>query len=381
MPLPTLTLRPAPSSSPQFGKAAWSCGSLTPEAAWRGGLATVAARAAGGPQDLAKVMVAGEILQDPSAMPGATGPESPDTWLHRIRAAYAPGASVLFYARDLPRHDRALFEILLSAAGPVFADSGLSRRDVDVELFYGDYRATPGGIHREYCANSHFVLAGRKFMHFWSGDDWIPAGTERDHAGGPVGDSEEEYLPSLGVESVSAHGTALPAGPGELFEWGNGVWHVGETDAGPALAINLARYMSSFDPGESAFRLDAGPDGEVVPDWLAAYRAYRTDDLTADSALAAASAYGIPGAEPDRAIAGVPSPTRVTATTHAPLLWCRDGDELLVATHGRARRFPARNAPWLREFAALPVGAATTVPNGAEPLATWLAVHSALSAA
>ena len=33
---------------------------------------------------------------------------------------------------------------------------------MDAEIFYGDYRCTPGGIHREACSNTHFVLAGVK---------------------------------------------------------------------------------------------------------------------------------------------------------------------------------------------------------------------------
>ncbi|MEU8589456.1 hypothetical protein AB0C59_21010 [Streptomyces sp. NPDC048664] len=381
MTLPTLSLEPSlsPTPSPRFGKAAWTCASLTPETAWRGGLTAVAARAAGGPDDLAKVMVAGEVAGDPEAMPGALGPESHDEWLRRIREANGPGASILFYARDLARHDRTLFEVLLSAAGPVFAGSGLSRREVDVELFCGQYRATPGGIHREYCANNHFVLAGRKFMHFWTGDDWIPDGTERDHADGPVGESDEEYLPSLRVEAVSAHGDALSAGPGEVFGWANGVWHVGETDDGPALAINLARYMSSFDPDESAFRLEAEADGRVAPGWLDAYRSYLAVDKGADEALAMASAYGIPGADPG--LPAVPPPARVVSLTHAPLLWCADGEGVLVATHGRSRRFPADRVRWVREFAALGAGEECAVPDGAQGLASWLVTHSALSAA
>jgi hypothetical protein len=379
MPFSPMSLSPSPSPSRHFGKATWSPGSLTAEAAWRGALAAVSAKLKGGPEDLAKVMVAGETVAATDVLPGALGDEGREEWLSRIREAHIPGASILFYARDLTRYDRGLFEMLLSAGGAVFHQFGLSRHEVDVELFYGEYQATPGGIHREFCANNHFVLVGRKAMYFWIGDDWIPDAAERDHAGGPVGEAQEEYLQSVAVDSVSSHGIALWAGAGEVFNWANGVWHVGMTDSGPALAINLARYMSSFDVDEAPFSIQADTDGRVTTDWLDGYRSYLADRKDAAAALAFASAYGMPGASPDREAALAPE--HVASPTHAPVLWCRDSENVLVATHGRSRRFPAESVRWLGEFASMRAGEERAVPDGAQELASWLIANSALVAA
>lgn len=379
MPLPAIVFNDSLDHSGYFGAAQWACDSLTPAAAWRGALNTVEAHHRGASTGLAKVMVAGEIVAGREAMPRTDGSEDFEQWFGRVAGASEPGASILFYARDLPRYDRTLYEILLSASGVVFDKFGLSRREVDIELFCGDYRVTPGGIHREYCANNHFVLAGKKNMHFWTDGDWIPPDAERKGAGGPVGDAEEEYLPEVALDAAAPYGTALPATGGEVFNWSNGVWHVGETD-GLALAINLARYMSSFDADEPAFFLAATDAGQVTAEWLAAYRSFLAVRTDAAEALAIASGFGIPGADPVRTAAPC---RRVRSVTHAPVLWCAADDGALVATHGRAQRFDRTVLGWLDEVGRLPVGAECRVPAGTETerLACWLVANSALEAA
>jgi hypothetical protein len=375
--LPQLTIRPRPSQSPNFGLADWTCAELTPAVAWNAALASVRAMLAGCASDLAKVMVDGEIVKDPADLPGA-GDRTHDDWFARIRAAAGPEASILFYARDMPRHDRRFFEILLAAASGLFPTFGLARRPVDMELFCGRYGATPGGIHREFCANNHLVLAGRKVMHFWDGDGWIPPDVERDHFDGPVGEADEEYLSSVAIESVARYGAGLPARAGEMFNWANGVWHVGESRES-ALALNFARYMSSFDVGEEGFTPQFGADGRVDTDWLTAYQEFLTGEHAPDGALAIASCFGIAGAEPSETDQA--RPAVVTRTTPAPLLWCPDGPDVLVATHGRVRRFALAEAASIEEIGGLGPGKQLTVRAGVKELVAWLVANSALTAA
>ncbi|MFC8538816.1 hypothetical protein ACFUJY_33535 [Streptomyces sp. NPDC057249] len=358
----------------------WESGTITPEAVWKGVVGAVRAVLGGDDQrELIKITVGEEVLTDHALMPDPDGGESPDEWLGRMRQKFGADTPVLLYARELPSHDRELYELLLSAMGrPVFEKYGLVRGNIDIEVFLGDYKATPGGIHREQCGNSHFVLQGRKYMHFWHGDEWIPDSVDWRAAEGMNAIDPEEYLPSLDVPSVVDRGTSLLAGAGEFFTWDPGTWHVAET-VGPAFAFNIARYTKSFVPGEGSYPVVATADGRVGDRWLSGYRDFLGGTDRA-SALASASAYGMAGAEPDRT--APPVVERVAVASNAPRLWCETPDGALVATHGRSRAFPATVLPWLADLAALPFGAEIPVPADAETtaLARFLVTQGALRA-
>lgn len=377
MTMPTMTLTIDRYREHDYSVANWECAALTPEVAWRGGLRALQAHLDGAESGLAKVMISGAIVTDLAVIPKTDGSENYTEWFYRIQPTTAPEAPVLFYARGLPAYDRHLFEVLLSAVGPVFSAFGLSRNEVDIELFCGRYGATPGGIHREFCSNNHFVLDGQKFMHFWHGDEWMPRSIERDNALGPVGDADEEYLTELDVDSVITHATSLKAGKGQLFSWKNGIWHVGETK-GLALALNLARYMSSFDPSEKPLLLEYADDGQVTLGWLNRYQEFLDSDVTKDAALALASSFGIHGAQPSGCANNIPLTLR--RRTHAPVLWCSLEDDLLVGTHGASRRFPRTAVSWLSALCRQPVGSPHPVlaDSAVEQLAGWLIANSAV---
>lgn len=328
-------------------------------------------------RELMKITVGGEVLSDRSVMPAPDGLESPDQWLTRMQQKFGAETPILLYARELAAHDRNLFELLLSAFGrSVFEEHGLVRGNIDIEVFLGEYAATPGGIHREQCGNSHFVLQGRKYMHFWHGEEWIPTSVEWRAAEGTNAIDPEEYLPSLSVPSVLDRGISLIASAGEFFTWDPGTWHVAET-VGPAFAVNIARYTRSFVAGEGTYPFVAAPDGRVSAMWLAGYQNFLGGEDAA-SALAVASAYGLLGAEPARAAAG--DPRRVAVGSHAPRLWHESQGTVLVATHGKSSSFPTSVLPWLVGLAWLPVGAECDVPGNRDTvnLARFLTVNGAL---
>lgn len=358
-----LTIVKAPDSGHTTRVEGWECPELTPELAWKAVLGVVRAVVAGDDQrELLKISVGGQVVTtDTAMMPAPDGTGGPEAWLAGIQRRHPAGTPVYLYARELAAHDRDMFEVLLSALGAVFEQHGLVQGNIDIEAFLGDYRATPGGIHREQCGNSHFVLLGRKYMHFWHGEDWIPASVDRQQAAGMTAIDPEEYLPSLSVATVLDHGTSLLAGAGEFFTWDPGTWHVGET-IGHAFAVNIARYTKSFVAGEGSYPFPTS-DGCVSPEWLEGYRAFLGPGFDAPAALARASAYGLDGPEPQYPPAGDLS--RVLVRNHAPRLWCQSQDGVLVATHGTCRRFPRTALPWLVAIADLPPG--TACPAASEP--------------
>lgn len=381
-----MTLREIGPRTPYYTVWDWTCPSLTTAAAWRAALRTIRAQEEGRTGGrVTWVVLDGRVVDARGHEDGAVLPADDETdfaeWHARVQAAYAPGTPVVFYAHDLARHDRDLFEIVLSAMGGLPEAFPLPRNHLDVEIFGGDYRRTPGGVHREYSVNRHYVLTGVKSMHLRPGDDWIPADAERRHTTFLPG-VHEEYVTLPDPASLDRGSTALRASAGQAFGWVNGVWHVGETD-GPALGLNLAAYMSSFVADETPFTLEAAGNGRVTQDWLEAYRGHLEPPDGAspdrDAALATASAFGVRGA-PSRAPAGSP-PAKVTAVTCAPLLWCAGEDDVVVATHGRSARFGAEAVPWLAEVGGLRPGGSSEVPPGAahRELAAWLVANSAVA--
>jgi len=381
-----MTLREIGPRSPYYTVWDWTCPALTPAVAWRAALRTLRAQEENRTDGrVAWVVLDGRVVDARRHEDGAVLPADDEAdfteWHARVEAAYPPGTPVVFYARDLARHDRDLFEIVLSVMGGRPEDFPLPRNHLDVEMFGGDYRRTPGGMHREYSVNRHFMLTGVKSMHLRPGDDWIPADAER---------RSTTFLPGVCEEYVTLPDPArlepadgvLRASAGQAFGWANGVWHVGETD-GPALGLNLAAYMSSYVMDETPFTLEAARNGRVTDDWLEAYRS-RLDPADGvppgrEDALALASAFGVRGAPP-RVPAGAP-PAKVVAVTLAPLLWCAGEDDVMVATHGRSARFGVEVVPWLAEVGGLAPGESSEVPPGAghRELAAWLVAGSALA--
>ncbi|GLY88219.1 hypothetical protein [Actinoallomurus iriomotensis] len=389
MELAPMTLRTTGPRTPRYAVWDWTCPSLTQEAAWHAALRAIRAQEEGRTGGrVTWTVLDGRVVDTRRHEHGAALPAEDDDgfadWYARVEAAYGSGTPVLFYARDLARHDRDLFEVVLSAIGGSPGAFPLPRNRLDVEVFGGDYRRTPGGVHREYSVNRHFVLAGTKAMHMWPGDDWIPAGAERRQTTGFLPGVGEEHLSLPDPAAADASSRVLRASAGQVFAWVNGLWHIGETE-GPAVGLNLASYMASFDADEAPFTLEATEEGRVTRDWVEAYRSYLDTPYGAppgpDAALSAASAFGIEGAPP-RTPAGEP-PAKVVAVTHAPLLWCAEEDHVTVATHGRSARFAATVASWLAEVGRLPVGGSCEVPSGAahRALAAWLVAGSAVAGA
>lgn len=355
----------------------WQLPRLTDKAVWRAAIATAQLEKAGKISDSTKLYVDGVRVPDTARWPGsATGDEDHVTW--RARAASGDGGElpVLFFARGLQEHDRELFEIVLDELTPVLLPAGLPSGLVETEMFYGRYRATPGGIHRESCVNLHLVLFGQKVMHMWVGQDWIPSDTKVLDTSEPTMGTSEEYLLDLQLADAAPFSTALPATAGEGFFWRSGVWHVAEAPQA-SMAINIASYTSGFDPETERIAVPIAPDGSLTRDWLARYREFSRSSDADGPLLARVSALGMlgPAAHPAETVIATGTFRRRSA---APLVWLRTDDELLAATHGAWHAFPADTAPTLAAIASTARGEVATLTPDHTELATWLVTNGLL---
>jgi hypothetical protein len=259
---------------------------------------------------------------------------------------------------------------------PHVLSAGLSSGPVEVEVFAGDYRRTPGGVHREACSNLHLVVAGTKTMHLWAGDDWIPAGTRRrgDVAGGPG--TPEEYLPTLNPVAVQAAGRSLTCSAGQGFAWAAGTWHVAETH-GPSVALNVAMYQRGLDAEPTLPAWDGRLEGAVPPAFMDRYhRHVNAGGTRLDALLARLSALGMRPATADRREAPARTVRRRLAV---PILWAQSQHgALVVATLGASRQLPPETpVDWLTGCRG---EAELTSPAGAAGLTGWLCRQGVLEA-
>jgi hypothetical protein len=349
----------------------WSVPALTPARAWRALSRTFAAEAAGRQSDYVKMMVDGALIFDRESWPTA-GSDSDDltAWLGRV-ADITSNGDLFVFARSVQQHDRVLFKALVEMMAPDAWRSGLAPGHVEAEVFYGAYRSTPGGIHREDCTNLHLVLSGRKSMHFWVGRDWIPSGSALRNDVEPEAGTPEEYLPELDFRSVMLSGHFVTAIGGQGFFWRSGVWHVGETHE-PSIALNIASYTNTLDPDARLLKpWNKEMRGEIPRSWLSDYRVHSA--FTGDDAalLARLTALGMRPARASRTalddIAGV------TLASTAPVIWCGDGDKLTVGALGQACTFPDGHVvrEWL-DATLLGAAARADVPPACRGIARWL---------
>lgn len=293
------------------------------------------------------------------------------------RQAQEAGHGLFAWAGAAQTHDRTLFRALVTGLEPWFAAKGLPQGRVEAEVFLGWYGGTPGGIHREACSNLHLVLEGEKCMDFWTGDDWPPAGAvlreDRDSESG----AQEQYLPGLDPREHRDRAESLTASPGQGFAWQAGTWHVGRSEGGSSLALNVAAYGWGPARQGPVLRPWAGRfSGEVPGDWLEDYRRHLAWGGGAGDLLATLSGLGMRPPEPASARGRPPGAVRL----EAPVLWHRAGDELRVAALGACVQVPDRAEirDWLAEC--LRSGESLDVPPACRPVAGWLAERGATAA-
>jgi hypothetical protein len=306
----------------------------------------------------------------------------PAAWADERTAAGA--ADDLFaWAGAAQTCDRTLFRALVGGLEPWFATQGLPQGRVEAEVFYGRYRQTPGGIHREACSNLHLVVEGEKTMDFWTEDAWPPQGTVVREDRDPGSGAQEQYLPGLDPRDHRDRAESLTAARGQGFAWQAGTWHVGRSAGGLSLALNVAAYGRG--PARRGPVLRSWTErfaGEVPGDWLEEYRRHLASDRGAGELLATLSGLGM--RPPAPAFGGGPpvcaARVRGPARLESPVLWYGDRRGLWVAALGASVRVPDRAdlRDWLTEGVLCP-DVSLDVPDGCRPVAGWLAEQGAIT--
>jgi hypothetical protein len=193
-----------------------------------------------------------------------------------------------------------------SFLAPLYAACGVPTDRAEIDLFLGNYTATPAGVHADAANVFCFVVEGRKRFRLWS---------PRAIRALPRMRSVADY------GSIVERSICLEAGPGDIVYWPPSYWHVGEP-RGPGVSLSLALYEADA-PERTCFRARQRTD--------VAAAARRGMDHATGFALE------VPPPEPDR----LHRRETVRGTPRFPILHRRIGRSAFVSANGRSLELPA----------------------------------------
>lgn len=125
--------------------------------------------------------------------------------------------------------DRGSWETICRSLSGLTARVGVSQARMDTQLFIGNYRSTPFGVHIDPTGSFHFPVVGTKRMRFW------PGGYEKAH---PTILDAREYAEHLGGSVL------LKTKAGGVFYWPSSDWHIGESTGGFSVTWGLGYWFA-----------------------------------------------------------------------------------------------------------------------------------------
>lgn len=109
----------------------------------------------------------------------------------------------------------------------LYACVGMTQLGAEFQVFIGDYRQTPIGIHRDETNVFHFPIIGRKCMRLWSDE---------------FGKRHPELRNRVAYSDYLEGSELLEAEVGGMFYCPSSYWHVGESSGDFSASLVLALY-------------------------------------------------------------------------------------------------------------------------------------------
>ena len=107
------------------------------------------------------------------------------------------------------------------------------------DTFFGNYRATPFGIHRDPASVFSFALAGRRTYYTWPMEAFKPDDPDLNRIDPAV---LKRHLPHAECFDVSA---------GQAFYWPSNRWHLVAADGEPFVVAQVSAYFDPKDVGQA----------------------------------------------------------------------------------------------------------------------------------
>lgn len=130
---------------------------------------------------------------------------------------------------DWHQFDRALWEKIVVSLEGLTKLVGISASRMDTQLFLGNYKITPFGVHVDAASAFHFPIVGKKIVRFWP-DSYAKQNLALHHA--------RDYARFLENSSV------IKAVPGQAIYWPSNYWHIGEGDGTFSVTWRFAYWIA-----------------------------------------------------------------------------------------------------------------------------------------
>jgi hypothetical protein len=106
----------------------------------------------------------------------------------------------------------------------------MTQLGAELQLFIGNYKRTPVGVHRDETNVFHFPIIGRKRMRLW---------------GEEIGRIHPDLRGRLTYDEYLNSSVVAEAEPGGMFYLPSSFWHIGEGDGEYTVSLKLALYSFS----------------------------------------------------------------------------------------------------------------------------------------
>jgi hypothetical protein len=134
-------------------------------------------------------------------------------------------------------YDDALFLVAREFLAPYLRQLGLPPSGIDVDIFSGNYRSTPTGIHTDSADNFSYVVDGKKTYAFWPNEAFS---SNRQAKGGHVVLGTRDFERSIECRDI------VTADAGEIVYWPASYWHIGLGSGSEYVTtVNVALYNQS----------------------------------------------------------------------------------------------------------------------------------------
>ncbi len=172
------------------------------------------------------------------------------------------GRTFELIVNEFQEHSLPLWEALAAFLAGLYRRVGLPGKRAEVAVFLRRQATTSFGVHRDDASVFLFPVIGRKRILAWH----------------PGAFGSRNPTSTLDYEAHRPDALELEGGPGDVLYWPSSHWHVGESDDGPSVSVNLGLHLGS-DPaadlqtalalllGDSSARRQ-GPSPNTIPNDL-----------------------------------------------------------------------------------------------------------------
>lgn len=171
--------------------------------------------------------------------PGSQLPAAEDKTLRdyvaRLRSQLG-GRECLLVINTLQRYAPELWRRFLELLSGLYPHTGLPADMADLDIFIGQYRRTPFGVHKDTASNFTFVIEGEKNMRVWP-DEAFP---DREMYW-----EDSSHVQQAHVERMRDSSLLLRGEPGDVIYWPSSYWHVAESEDACSVTLNLALYLQA----------------------------------------------------------------------------------------------------------------------------------------